>query len=114
MGAHQRGPALVFDGAADRGAGRRQRVAFGRDQVEVIALARADDPGLHAAPQQHAVIGRLAAAARIERRPVQDDALGVGREHRGVPFPQRLVVQLEPVRAPLRLAHGLPPIGGSQ
>jgi predicted TIM-barrel fold metal-dependent hydrolase len=55
--------------------------------------------------QQHAVIGRLAAAAGIERRPVQDDALGVGREHRGVPFAERLVVQFEPVRAPLRDVH---------
>jgi hypothetical protein len=89
--AHQRGPALVLDGAADRGAGRRQRVAFGRDQVQVVALARPLDPGLHPAPQQDAVVGRLAAAARVEGGPVKHDPVGVGREHRAFPFPQRLV-----------------------
>jgi hypothetical protein len=105
VGAHQRGAPGVLDGAADGGARGRQRVTLGRDQVQVVALARAHDGGLHAAPQQHAVIGRLAAAARVERGPVQDDALRVGREHGAVPLPQRLVVQFQPVRAPLRLTH---------
>src|SRR5579859_2950698 len=92
VGAHQRGAPVVLERAADRGAWWRQRVTLGRDQVQVVALARAGDAGLHPAPQQHAVIGRLAAAAGVERRPVQDDALGVGREHGGVPLAQRLVV----------------------
>ena len=69
-----------------------------------VDLANAPDvlTGMLALPE---VAERLAAAAGVERRPVQDDALGVGREHRGVPFPQGLVVQFESVRAPLRLVH---------
>ena len=76
VGAHQRGAALVLDGAADRGAGRRQRVVLGGDQVQVVALAGADDAGLHAAPQQHSVVGRLATAARVEGGAVQHDPVG--------------------------------------
>jgi hypothetical protein len=40
VGAHQRGPALVFDRAADGDARGRQRVTLGRDQVLLIALIR--------------------------------------------------------------------------
>jgi hypothetical protein len=43
------GPALVLDGAADSGPGWRDGVAVSRDQVQVIALAGAGDPGLDAA-----------------------------------------------------------------
>ena len=83
--AHQRGPALVLDRAADRGARRRHRIAVGRDQVQVIALAGAGDAGLHAAPQQHALVRRLAAAAGVEGRPVQDDAVLAGLRARRRP-----------------------------
>src|SRR6185369_15484559 len=65
---HEEAPALILDGAGDLDPNRRQRVARLRDQIEVVALARARDPGLHAIPQQHAVIRRLAATARIEGR----------------------------------------------
>ena len=44
--------------------GRRQRIALGRDQVEVVALAGAHDAGLHALPEQHAVVRRLARRRR--------------------------------------------------
>ncbi len=50
VGAHQGGAPAVVDRAAYRRAGRRQRVTLRRDQVEVVALAGADDVGLHAAP----------------------------------------------------------------
>ena len=66
VGPHQRGPPLVLHRAADRGARYRNGIALGRDQVEVVPLPGAGDAGLHTAPEQHAVIGRLAAAAGIE------------------------------------------------
>ena len=84
---------------------RRQRVAFGRDQVEVVAFPDVGDAGLDPAPQQNAVVGRLAAAARIEGRLVQHDAVGPGRQHDRVPVAQGLVVEFEPVRPPGVLAH---------
>src|SRR5580704_7501556 len=59
VSAHQRGAPLVVQRPANGGAGRRQRVTLGRYQVLLVALARADDAGLHPAPQQHAVVGRL-------------------------------------------------------
>jgi hypothetical protein len=99
VGAHQRGAAFVFDGAADRGAGRRQRVVLGGDQVKVVTLAGAHDPGLHATPEQHPVVGWLATAARIEGRGVQHDPVRAGREHDRIPLAERLVVEFEPVGA---------------
>ena len=107
MRAHQRGAALVLQRTAHRRPGRGQRVAVRGQQVEVVALARAHDPGLHPAPQQDAVVGRLAAAARIERGPVEHDPLlGVGIEHDGVPLAQRLVRELEPVGAAMAIGRG--------
>ena len=83
--AHQRGPALVLERAADGGARRRERVALGGDQVQVVALARADDAGLYAAPEQHAVVRRLAAAAGVEGGPVEDDPVLAARRARSRP-----------------------------
>ena len=78
VGAHQRRTPVVVERALHRGSGRRDRVALGGDQVDVVGgLAGAGDPGLHAAPEQHAVVGRLAAAAGIERGAVEHDAVGV-------------------------------------
>src|SRR5262244_1583179 len=116
VGAHQVGTPGVVQRAAHRGARWRQRVAFGRDQVEVIALAGADDVGLHPAPQQDPVVGGLALAARIVRRPVENDSLGIAGQHDRIPFAQRLVVQFQPVRPPLNLTHPgslLPGRGGA-
>ena len=75
VGAHEQRAAVVLDRARapavpTGGTGS----PGGRDQVEVVALAGADDAGLHALPEQHAVVRRLAAAARVEGRPVQHDA----------------------------------------
>ena len=99
VGTHQPGAALVLHRADDLGAGRRQRVTLGGDQVGVVALAGADDPGLHALPQQHAVVRRLATAARVERRAVQHDALlGIGVQDRARPLAQGRVGKVEPVR----------------
>ena len=81
------GTAGVLDRAAHRRTDRRERVALGRHQLEIVALADADDAGLHAAPEQHAVVGRLPAAAGVEGRPVEHDALG--RRRRGPSRPTR-------------------------
>ena len=53
----------------------------------------------------HESAWRLAAPAGIKGRTVEYDPVGVRREHLGIPLPQRLVVQLEPVGPPLRLIH---------
>jgi hypothetical protein len=44
------------------------------------------------------VVRRLAAAARVERGPVKDDAVRSGVEHHRVPLAQRLVVKLKSMR----------------
>jgi trans-aconitate 2-methyltransferase len=90
---------------------RRQRVSLGRQEIEIITLARTDDPRPDIPPQQHAVIGRLPATAWIERGPVQNDALiGVSEKHSGAPFADRGVFEVEAVRVvPIRVlwrAHG--------
>ena len=77
---------------AHGGAGRRDRVGLVGDQVEVIGLAGAHDAGLHPAPQQHAVVRRLAAAARIEGRTVKHDPVRAGGQHYGVPLAQGLII----------------------
>jgi len=78
-----------------------------REEHEVVALTDADDAGLHAAPQKHAVVGRLATAAGVERRSVQHDTgfvrLGSAVQDGGVPLTQRLVGELEPMGAPMPL-----------
>ena len=55
--------------------------------------------------QQDSLVGGLAATARVERRGVKDDALGIAGQHHRVPFAQGLVVEFQPVRAPLSLTH---------
>ena len=114
VGAHQQAAPVVLDRAGDRGADRRDRVALGRDQVEVVALAGADDPGLHALPQQHAVVRRLATAARVEGGPVQHDAAS-GSDARAtvhVPLAQGRVGEVEPLGAAVpRDAHAPAPYG---
>ena len=105
MGAHQAGAAFVVDRAAHAGAGRRDRVAGRGDQVEVVALAGVHDPGLHALPDQHAVVRRLAAAAGIERRPVEHDAgLRIRRirpDDRAVPLPDARIGPVQAVGVPM-------------
>src|SRR5262245_57851250 len=101
MGAHQGAPPVVVQRAAHRGARWRQWVALGRDQTEVIALTGADDAGLYPAPQQDTVVGGLAPAARVVRRPVENDSLRVAGQYHRIPFAQGLVVKFQPVRAPL-------------
>jgi hypothetical protein len=99
MRTHEAGAAFVIEATVDACAGRRQGVSLGRQEVEVVTLARADDPSPDIAPQQHAVIGRLPAAAGIERGPVQNDALiGVSKQHSGAPLADRGVVEVEAVR----------------
>src|SRR5262249_18142367 len=73
VGPHQRAAPFIFDRAANSGSRRRYRVAFRRDQVLLVALAYPDDAGLDAAPQEHAVVRRLAAAARVKRGTVEND-----------------------------------------
>ena len=69
-----------------------ERITVPGHQVEVVALARVHDAGLHTTPQQHPVVRRLTAAAGIEGRPVEHDPVWSGVKHDRVPFAQRLVV----------------------
>ena len=64
------------------GADRGQRVALGGNQVDVVALARVHDPGLHAAPEQDAR-GPAAGRRLLGRR-----RTGPARSRRGC-FPGR-------------------------
>ena len=58
------------------------------------------------------MVRRLAAAARVERGPVDYDPVGIGREDLGIPLAEGLVVQFKAVRAPLRVVHARKPTGG--
>src|SRR6476659_9852268 len=99
MRTHKAGTAFVVEATVDARACRGYGISLSRQQIEVVTLARADDPGTDIAPQQHAVIGRLPAAAGIKRGPVQNDALiGVGEQHIGVPLADRGVLEIEAVR----------------
>ena len=100
VGPHQRGAPLVLDRAPDRGSRRRHRVASAGIRYSSSPLLHPLDPGLHPAPEQHAVVGRLTAAAGVERRAVEHDPVLAGVEDGRVPLAQGLVVKLEPVRAP--------------
>ena len=105
MGAHQGGPPGIVERAAHRDADGRQWITFGRDQVEVVALPYAGDAGLHPAPEKYALVRGLPPAARVERRGVKDDALGIAGQNHSIPFAQGLIVEFQPVRAPLSLTH---------
>ncbi len=113
VGAHQQRPPVVLDGPTHGSAWRRHGIARSRDQVEVIALAGVDDPRLYALPHQHAMVGRLSTAARVEGGAVEDDAslaVGlIGPDDRAVPVAQTRVEQVQPVRpAVMRHTHGAP------
>ena len=96
MGAHQVRTSFIGNGTLHLRADGRQRIALGGDQPDVVGVAGTDDPRLHAAPQQHALVGRLAAAARIEGGAVQHDAgLGVDGHDRRRPLAQCGVAQLQ-------------------
>ncbi|MFC5211328.1 hypothetical protein ACFPM0_32935 [Pseudonocardia sulfidoxydans] len=98
MGAHQAGAAFVVDRPADLGARRRDRVALGGDEVQVVAAEGADDPRPHPAPQQHALVRRLAPATGVERRPVEHDpALRVDGHHRRGEVANARIDQVETV-----------------
>jgi hypothetical protein len=98
MRTHEAGAAFVIEAAVDACARRGQRVTLGRQEVEVVTLARTDDSSPNISPQQHAVIGRLPAAARIERGPIQNDALiGVSEQHSGTPLADCGVVEVKAV-----------------
>src|SRR5215469_18753333 len=101
MRAHQCSTAIVGEGATHRRTGWRHRITVGGYQVKVVALPGPRDPGLHTAPEQYALVRRLAATAGIERRPVKHDAVLAGMQHDGVPLSQRLIGQLETVRTPV-------------
>jgi hypothetical protein len=90
----------------DAGARRGQGVTLCRQQVEVVTHARADDSSPNIPPQQHTVIGRLSAAAGIERGPIQNDALiGVSEQHTGAPLADRGVVEVKAMRVvPIRVS----------
>src|SRR5215468_8062430 len=98
MGAHQHAASLVLDRARHVRADGRRWVTLDGDEVEIVALAGAGDTRLDTAPEQNAVVGWLATAARIERRTIQHDAaLGVAREHRAGPFAKRGIGKVEPL-----------------
>ena len=86
----------VLDRTTDRGSHRRHGIALRGHEHQVVAATSADDAGLDSAPQQRAVVRRLPAAAGVEGRPVEDDALGRAVQDHGVPLAQRLVRELEP------------------
>src|SRR6185437_4379731 len=63
-----------------------------------VQLAGSHDARAHPAPEQHPFVRRLPSAAWIERGPVQDDpAVRVRGQHDRVPFPDRRVVEVEPM-----------------
>ena len=97
VSAHERRAPRVVDRALHRGAQRGQRVALSGNQPHVIGVARADDAGLHATPQEHAVVGWLTTTARVEGRAIEHDALlRVDRHDCRGPLAQGGVLQLEP------------------
>jgi hypothetical protein len=98
MCSHGAGTALVLDRAAYRDSRRWQRVALGRDQVELVALAHSGDPRLDSLPQQNSKIGRLSASSWIKCGTVEDDSVRTGREHCRIPFAKCLVGQFKSVR----------------
>src|SRR6188472_3310728 len=111
MRAHQARAALVVKAPSYARAYLGQRVSLGRQEVEVVTFARTDNPRPDIAPQQYAVIGRLATAAGIERRPVQHNALiGVSEQHGSGPLAYRWVFEVEAVGVvPIRISwrgHG--------
>jgi hypothetical protein len=99
VGPHQLSTPFVVERAAHGRADRRYRVAVLRHQEEVVAADRPDDPRPYAAPQQHTLVRRLAAATGIERGPVEHDpALRIHPDDRRVPLPHRRIVQIQPMR----------------
>jgi len=108
VGAHQRRTTCVLDRAAHSRTDRRERVTLKRHKPQVLALVDSGDPGLHSAPEEHAVVGRLAATAGVEGRPVQHDALGVDVDHHGVPLAKGLVGEFEPGRSAMVVALAAP------
>jgi hypothetical protein len=95
MGTHQAGAALVIESTVDARARWGQRVSLSRQEVEVITLARTDNPSPDIPPQQYAVIRRLPTAAGIERGPIQHDPLiGIGEQNAGVPIANRGVLEI--------------------
>jgi hypothetical protein len=67
MRAHKARSTLVVKATVDACTHRGERISLGRQEVEVVTLARADNPRPDIPPHKHAVIGRLPAAAGIER-----------------------------------------------
>ena len=76
-------------------------VALLRHEPQVVTAAGPDDAGLDAAPEQHAVVGGLSAAAGVEGGAVQDDALRIDVENHRVPLAQRGVSEVESLGAAL-------------
>jgi hypothetical protein len=67
-----------------------------RDQVEVVTLDRAEDSRAYAAPEQDALVRRLAATTGIEGGPVEHDApLGVDPDDNRLPLSKRGVLKIE-------------------
>jgi hypothetical protein len=87
----------------------RQWVSLDRQQVEIVTLPRTNDPSPNIPPQQHAVIGRLPAAAGIKRGSVQHNALvGISEQHSSCPLANRGVFEVQTVGVvPIRISwHG--------
>src|SRR5215211_1426107 len=78
MSTHQQASTLVIEGSPDSHSRRRQRVVLMRNEVDVVSQPRAHDAGLDTAPEQHTLVRRLPAATRVERRPVEHDAVLTG------------------------------------
>ena len=114
MGPHQGTAPFVCDCAPNLSADGWNRVALGRDQIQVLAPANTFDPGFDATPEEDAVIGRLAASAGVEGRPVQDDPLFVAGQDGGIPLAQRLVRQFQPMRAAVGVVAHQAPYGPSE
>ena len=106
VGSHQRCAPGVVQRATNRSSRGRHRIVLCRDQVVVVQLAGSHDARAHATPEQHAFVRRLPTAAWIERGPVQDDpAVLVRGKNDRVPFPDRRVVEVEPMGVRRATSH---------
>ena len=74
MCSHESGSSLILDRAGNDRAGWRQRIVLVRDERELVALTNINDVGLYSTPEQNTVIRWLAAAARVKRTAIENDA----------------------------------------
>lgn len=92
--AHQCRALIVLNGSGDNAADRGKGIAVSGNEPQVVDAASVDDARLHAAPEQHAVVGRLPAAAGVEGRSVEHDpVVGGCRDNDRLPFAKRGVAE---------------------